>query len=185
MRCISFGKLTVQNAGTPVNLGVSSVAGSAMTASDASFTVNSASPFSKDMVPFKLDIDPGLATFERVVVRSISGSTFVVDRGADTTTPYSHSTGAVVAAIYTFAGWDIGVVAGQSGKTYWGRGNMSVSTRYGVIKEFWPNASGAVQVTSDQLQFMPDHLGNPLNLTDYGLDVAVSGEGMHVTLWQR
>jgi hypothetical protein len=87
-------------------------------------------------------------------------------------------------AKFPFAGWDIGVVAGQTGKTYWGTKNINVSTRAGVIKEFWANTSGTVQVTADQLQFLTSE-GNPLFLADYGMDVAVSGEGMHVTVWQR
>ena len=182
MRAISFGKLAVQNAGTPVRLGYSTLS-AAMTSADETLTVVSASPFCQDMVPFKMDIDPG-GSNEIVAVKSIVGTTLTVQRGADGTTALAHNISVPVAARFKVAGWDIGVVAGQTGKTYWGTKNINVSTRAGVIKEFWPNPSGAVQVTADQLQFLTAD-DNPLLITDFGVDVAVSGEGMHVTFWQR
>ena len=182
MRAISFGKLVVQNAGVPVKMGQSTLSAN-MTAADETLSVTSATPFCADMIPFKMDIDP-TGSLETVVVKGISGSTFTIQRGMEGTTAVAHGSGAVVMAKFPFAGWDVGVVAGQTGKTYWGTKNINVGTRAGVIKEFWPNPSGAVQVTADQLQFLPSD-GNPLFLADYGMDVAVSGEGMHVTIWER
>jgi len=182
MRAVSFGKLVVQNAGTPVKMGQSTLSAS-MAATDETLSVTSATPFCTDMIPFKMGIDP-TGNLETVMVKGISGTTFTIQRGIDGTVPVAHGSGAVVVAKFPFAGWDIGVVAAQTGKTYWGTKNINVSTRAGVIKEFWPNTSGTVQVTADQLQFLTND-GNPLSLSDYGMDVAVSGEGMHVTLWQR
>ena len=182
MRAVSFGKLTVQNAGTPVKMGQSTLSAN-MAATDETLSVTSATPFCVDMVPFKLDIDP-MGNVETVAVKGISSTTFTIQRGVDGTAAIAHGSGAVVVAKFPFAGWDIGVVAGQTGKTYWGTKNINVSTRAGVIKEFWPNTSGTVQVTADQLQFLTSE-GNPLSLADYALDVSVSGEGMHVTAWQR
>ena len=183
MRAISFGKVAVQNAGVPLIFGQSFLSAAA-TSADPTFTVNSAAAFAQDMIPFKMDVDPSNASSERVSVTAISGSTFSVVRGIDGTTPMAHGTSAVVMAKFPMAGWDVGVVAGQTGKTYFGTRNINVSTRAGVIKEFWPNTSGTVQITADQLQFMASE-SNPLGMTDFGTDVAVSGEGMHVTFWQR
>ena len=183
MRAVSFGKVAVQNAGTPLIFGQSFLSAAA-TAVDSTFTVNSAAAFAQDMIPFKMDVDPSNANSERVSVTAISGSKFSVVRGIDDTTPMAHGTSAVVMAKFPIFGWDIGVVAGQVGKTYFGTRNINVSTRAGVIKEFWANPSGAVQVTADQLQFSAGD-GNPLSLTDFAMDVAVGGEGMYATLWVR
>ena len=183
MRAISFGKVAVQSAGTPLIFGQSFLSAAA-TAADPTLTVSVAAAFAQDMIPFKMDVDPSNASSERVSVTAISGSTFSVVRGIDGTIPMAHGTSAVVMAKFPMAGWDIGVVAGQTGKTYFGTRNINVSTRAGVIKEFWANPSGTVQVTADQLQFVPVE-ANPLNLTDFAMDVAVSGEGMHVTFWVK
>lgn len=178
MRAISFGRLNVQDHGVPVKMGQSFLAAN-MTAADETLTVNSASPFCQDMVPFKMDIDP-TGDLETVVVKSMSGPTFVVQRGMFDTTPVAHGSGAVVMAKFPFAGWNLSVVAGLTEKMYWGKNNM-VAGSTGVIHEFWPNILGDVD---DQQSFMADG-GNPLNLTDYAMDAEVDGEGMFVTLWER
>lgn len=180
MRAVSFGKIGVQNAGTPVQLGRSTLS-AGITAFDETLSVNSASPFCQDMIPFKMSIDP-TGTNEIVSVKAISGSSFTIQRGMEGTSASAHNSGVAVVALFPFAGWDIDVVAAQTGKTYWGTKNINVSTRAGVIKEFWPN-SGASLPTADQLQFLVGD--NALFLADYAIDAAVNGEGMYVTIWQR
>lgn len=73
------------------------------------------------------------------------------------------------------------VIAGLTGKVYLGTSAVNHSTLAGVIKEFWPNQSGGVD-DSYELNCGTD--GNLLNLQDYWLDVAVSGEGLIVSYWK-
>lgn len=182
MKAICFGRLNVSAAGTPVNLGVSTLASNAAY-SDPTMSVASVAGFCLDMLPFKMDIDPGLDTYEKVLVTAISSTTFTMSRGIDGTTPRSHTAGAVVAAKFAVAGWYTSVVAGLTGKMYFGTRNLLVSGLVGVIKEYYPNASGPYD---DVFQFMSNSQdGNPLSLSEFSIDAAVSGEGLYVTMWQR
>ena len=75
----------------------------------------------------------------------------------------------------------LSVVAGLTGKMYLGRkGFVAGSAMTGVIKEFAPNPSGGVDDSYD-IQIGSD--GNRLNLQDYWIDAAVSGEGLIVAYW--
>ena len=182
MRAICFGRVNVSNAGTPVRMG-SSVLSTSMGANDESLAVAYTASFCGDMIPFKMDIDPAGASSETVVVTGMSGSTFTVQRGALGISPVSHASGAVAMARFAFAGWRLSVVAGLTGKMYWGSKNLSVSVSAGVICEFWPNAAGGVDDDYDFMSNSQD--GNPLALTDYSVDSIVNGEGLYVTLWER
>ena len=182
MKAIVFGKLPVQNGGVPVKMGQSFLA-SAMTSADDSMSVNSASPFCQDMVPFKACIDP-TGTPEWVMVKGLSGNTFLVDRGLDDTVPRSHPTGAVVMAKFSFACWDLSVPCGSSGRRFWGKNDLVPSTGAGVIYEFVPNPASA-SISDRHVFYGSEERGNPLNLTDYGVDADVNGQGMYVVLWVR
>jgi hypothetical protein len=180
VRAICFDRVAVQNHGVPVNMGRSFLT-VAMTAADEVLTVNSASPFCQDMVPFKLDIDP-TGNLETVGVKGFSGKNFTVQRGIDGTTPVAHGTAAVVAARFGFTGWDVSATYGSTGRVYWGKKDLVAGTA-GVIYEIMPNSTGA---QSDHREFMSnDSQGNPLNLSDYGTDDQVDGEGPNVVLWVR
>ena len=71
------------------------------------------------------------------------------------------------------------VIAGLTGKMYLGTVGFNKTTLAGVIKEFWPNSAGGIDdswevwATSDEL-----------DLSQYAIDAAVSGEGLIVTYWQ-
>lgn len=182
MRAICFGKLVVQDAGVPVQLGRTTL-GADMTASDETLAVTSATPFCSDMVPFKMDIDP-TGDRETVVVIGISGTTFTVQRGIDGTEPLAHTTGAVVMARFPFAGLDLSAIAGLTGSVYFGKVGMTPGGA-GTIFELAANPSASVS-GSDHRNFMTgDSVGNSLNLTDYEIGVSESGEGPYLTLWER
>ena len=183
MRAISFGKLAVPNHGVPLQLGRSFLSAS-MTVADESMSVNSAAPFCQDMIPFKADVEPSTSRYERVMVVGMTGTTLSVHRGIDGTDPASHPTSAVVVAVFPFAGWDLGSPCGGAGRVYWGKSSLVASTGAGVIKEFVPNPASAS--VSDSAHFMSeDAKGNPLNLTDFGMDVDVDGGALFATLWER
>ena len=178
MRAICFGRINVQNAGTPVHMGVSILNGS-VTSADQSLTVNSATPFTQDMCPFKATIDS-----EIIMVQSLSGTTFTsIKRGIEGTTPTSHLNGAGVSAMFKVFGWQIGPVAGLTGKQYWGSARNLIPGSTGVIYEFVPKSTTA-SVGNDSIQFVPGP-ANCLNLTDYAMDVTNSGDGLYVTLWSE
>lgn len=179
MRPISFGKLPVQNAGVPVRLGYTFLTSAATTA-DPTVTVNSATPFCADMVPFKMYIDPGQTTEEKVMVTNISGKTFNVSRGIDGTTPQAHGTSAVCSAIFPFTSAMYALPIGATGKAYIGTKNLNKSTLAGCIDQL------STASVSDRSSILPsDHEGNPLWLTDYAVDDDVNGEGPLLTLFTR
>jgi hypothetical protein len=70
------------------------------------------------------------------------------------------------------------VIAGLTGKMYLGNATLNSASLAGVIKEFWPNPAGGV---SDSLDITAD--GNQLDLSQYWIDAAVSGEGLLITYW--
>lgn len=74
----------------------------------------------------------------------------------------------------------VSVVAGLTGKMYLGTKNVVGSTLLGVIKEFWPNSAGGVD---DSYDIDSGTDSNLLNLADYAIDAAVSGEGLIVAYW--
>jgi hypothetical protein len=70
------------------------------------------------------------------------------------------------------------VVAGLTGKMYFGGAGLNHATMAGVIKEFWPNSGGGID---DEYELQGT--GDELDLADYWVDAAVSGEGLVVTYW--
>ncbi len=180
MRPICFGKVAVAAAGTPVKMGQGTLSAN-MTTADETLTVTSSVGFCQDMIPFKMQIDP-TGPMEIVVVKGISSNTFTIQRGMEGTTPVAHGSGAVVAAMFPFAGWDISPVSGGTGKVYWGEDTMVVSSGAGVIHELVPQSTAP----NDKVHFLStSQQGNPLNLIDYAVDVATSGQSPFVTLWER
>jgi hypothetical protein len=70
------------------------------------------------------------------------------------------------------------VVAGLTGKMYFGTQTVNHATMVGVIKELWPNPSGGVDDSYDVAI-----LDNQLNLADYAIDASVATEGLIVSYW--
>jgi hypothetical protein len=70
------------------------------------------------------------------------------------------------------------VIAGLTGKMYFGTHAVNHTTLVGVIKELWPNPSGGVDDSYDVA--ISD---NQLNLADYAIDAAVASEGLIVSYW--
>lgn len=70
------------------------------------------------------------------------------------------------------------VVAGLTGKMYFGTQTVNHATMAGVIKELWPNASGGMDDSYDVAI-----LDNQLNLADYAIDASVATEGLIVSYW--
>ena len=75
----------------------------------------------------------------------------------------------------------VSVIAGLTGKCYFGTAGVNHSTLAGVIKELWPNAGGV----DDAYELLSEDDSNSLHLEDYWIDVAVSGEGLIVSYWQN
>ena len=73
------------------------------------------------------------------------------------------------------------VIAGLTGKMYFGTQGVNHSTLVGVIKELWPNSAGGVD---DAYELFTADGSDELNLADYSLDAAVAGEGLIVSYWQ-
>jgi hypothetical protein len=73
----------------------------------------------------------------------------------------------------------VSVVAGLTGKCYFGTSAVDHSTRAGVIKELWPNGGGV----DDAYEIYTEDGSNSLHLEDYSIDVAISGEGLIVSYW--
>jgi hypothetical protein len=180
MRAVTFGRINVTTAGTIVKMGTSTLNGN-ITLAALTLATADANPFTESMCPFKLHIDES-GTRETVMVTNVSGTTLTIQRGIDGTTPAAHLSGVSLVAKFMFCGWRLSVVAGLSGKMYWGSSSSLVSsTGVGVIKEFWPNSSGGVDDAYDFLGVQ--NQGNTLNLSDYAMDAAISGEGLYVTIW--
>jgi hypothetical protein len=70
------------------------------------------------------------------------------------------------------------VIAGLTGKMYFGTKAVNHATLAGVIKELWPNPSGGVD---DSYDVAIDD--NRLNLADYAIDASVATEGLIVSYW--
>jgi hypothetical protein len=75
----------------------------------------------------------------------------------------------------------VSVIAGLTGKMYFGTSTVSHSTLVGVIKELWPNSAGGVD---DSYEIYTADGEDRLNLADYSIDASVAGEGMIVSFWQ-
>lgn len=75
----------------------------------------------------------------------------------------------------------VSVVAGLTGKMYIGTKAVVGSTFAGVLKELNPNPTGGVD---DWYEISMGTDSNVLNLADYAIDAAVSGEGLLVTYWE-
>ena len=76
------------------------------------------------------------------------------------------------------------VIAGLTGKMYFGTPLVKGSTMVGVIKEFWPNSAGGVDDSLELNAADSTNQSSQLNLADYAIDAAVAGEGLLVTYWQ-
>jgi hypothetical protein len=74
----------------------------------------------------------------------------------------------------------VSVIAGLTGKMYFGTQTVNHSTLAGVIKELWPNSAGGVD---DSYEIYTANGADELNLADYALDAAVAGEGLIVAYW--
>ena len=70
------------------------------------------------------------------------------------------------------------VIAGLTGKMYFGTQAVNHATLAGVIKELWPNPSGGVD---DSYDVAIDD--NRLNLAGYAIDASVATEGLIVSCW--
>jgi hypothetical protein len=75
----------------------------------------------------------------------------------------------------------VSVIAGLTGKMYFGTKTVSHSTLVGVIKEMWPNSAGGVD---DSYELSTADGSDELNLADYSIDGSVAGEGLIVSYWQ-
>lgn len=76
----------------------------------------------------------------------------------------------------------VSVIAGLTGKMYFGTKTVNHSTLAGVIKELWPNSGGGVD---DSFEISTADGADELNLADYSIDASVAGEGVIVSYWQR
>jgi hypothetical protein len=74
----------------------------------------------------------------------------------------------------------VSVIAGLTGKMYFGTSTVSHATLAGVIKELWPNSAGGVD---DSYEIYTANGSDELNLADYSIDAAVAGEGLIVSYW--
>lgn len=178
MRAVSFGKVLVATAGTSVQLGVSTLAAN-MGAGDTVLTVSNAGIFSPDMLPFPLVIDAG-ANQETVTVTGMASTKFTVARGAS---PFAHSSGAAVVAIYPIAGFIASASDSNAGKSYLGTKSMATGGSAGTIKKFCVTAAGAADDTLSVMLNSQD--GDPGNITDYKIDVATSGDALNFAAWVR
>jgi hypothetical protein len=177
MRAVSFGKVVVAAAGTPVNLGVSTING-ALTPGATSLTMSSAGPFSPDMLPFVLTIDSG-ANQERVTVTGISGTTFTI-----TPCALAHLTGVAARADdFRIAGFIASANVANTGAAYLGTRGMATGGAAGTIKRFCVTATSAPDDTLNQMLNSQD--GDPGTITEYTVDVATSGQGLNFSAWVR
>ena len=178
MHAVSFGKVTVAAAGTPVQLGVSTLA-APIGAGDTVLTVNNAGVFSPDMLPFPLAIDAG-ANLETVTVTGMASTKFTVVRGAS---PVAHLANAPVIANYPIAGFIASASDSNVGKAYLGTRSMLTGGAAGTIKKFAVTAAGAIDDTLSMMLNSQD--GDPGSLPDYKIDVATSGDGLLFSAWVR
>jgi hypothetical protein len=74
------------------------------------------------------------------------------------------------------------VVAGLTGKMYFGTSGLDKNTLAGVIKELWPNQAGGVD---DSYEVWSGTDSDALDLADYWIDAAVGGEGLIVSYWNK
>jgi len=75
----------------------------------------------------------------------------------------------------------VSVIAGLTGKMYFGTQTVNHSTLVGVVKELWPNSAGGVD---DSYDLYTADGEDRLNLADYAIDATVAGEGLIVAYWQ-
>lgn len=75
----------------------------------------------------------------------------------------------------------VSVIAGLTGKMYFGTQAVNHATLVGVIKELWPNSAGGVD---DAYEIWTAGGSDELNLADYSIDASVAGEGLIVSYWQ-
>lgn len=75
----------------------------------------------------------------------------------------------------------VSVIAGLTGKMYFGTQTVNHATLNGVIAELWPNSAGGVD---DSYEIWTAAGSDELNLADYSIDAAVAGEGLIVSYWQ-
>jgi hypothetical protein len=74
------------------------------------------------------------------------------------------------------------VIAGLTGKMYFGTANVNKGTLAGVIKELWPNQAGGID---DSYEVWSSTDSDTLNLADYSIDAAIAGEGLIVSYWNK
>jgi hypothetical protein len=72
------------------------------------------------------------------------------------------------------------VIAGLTGKVYFGTQAVNHSTMAGVIKELAPNSAGGVD---DSHEIFTTDNTDRLNAADYAIDAAVGSEGLIVSYW--
>jgi hypothetical protein len=72
------------------------------------------------------------------------------------------------------------VVAGLSGKMYFGTAACNHSTLAGVIKELWPNSGGGI---SDSYEVWSADGTDSIDLSQYAIDASIAGEGLIVSYW--
>jgi hypothetical protein len=168
----SLGKVVVATAGTPVQLGVTSLNG-AITAAAASLAVASFNGIPPIGTLFQIDS-------EQVLLTGLSGGnlTWAIQRGVNGTTAAAHLTGAAVTALMPVSRLFASTVAGLTGKCYLGCAGLNKATMAGVIKEFWPTGSGG---GVDDTFSLPVVERERYNLTDFWIDVAVSGEALTIS----
>jgi hypothetical protein len=179
MRAVSFGKVTVAAAGTPVNLGVSTTNG-ALAAGATSLVVASAIPFSPDMLTpsFVLTLDTGVNQ-EKVTVTGVNGATFTISPCA-----LPHLTGVAVRADdFRIAGFIASANVSNVGSAFLGNRNMATGGSAGTIRRFCVTASGGADDTLSVMLNSQD--GDPGLITEFTIDVATSGDGLNFTCWVR
>lgn len=74
------------------------------------------------------------------------------------------------------------VIAGLTGKMYFGTAAVNKNTLAGVIKELWPNSAGGVD---DSYEVWAGTDADALDLSDYWIDTAIAGEGLIVSYWNK
>jgi len=72
------------------------------------------------------------------------------------------------------------VIAGLSGKMYFGTATCNGASLTGVIKELWPNAVGGI---SDAYEIWTADGTDQLDLSHYAVDAGIAGEGLIVAYW--
>ncbi len=177
MRAVSFFKTVVAAAGTPVNLGVSTING-ALAQGATSLVVASAVPFSPDMLPFLLTLDTG-ANQEKVQVTAMSSTTLTISPCQQ-----SHLTGVAARADdFHIAGFGASSNAANVGNAYLGTRGMATGGAAGTIKRFAVTGSGGVDDTLNQMLNSQD--GDPGTITEFKIDVGTSGDSLNFVAWVR